>query len=512
MTLATELAGTDVPVLVLEGGGIEFTRSLRDLPQVVRRHARDEQRLAGGRNVGLSYYPLRFTRARAVGGSSRAWAYHGLKAHPLDAVDLEEREPIRHSGWPIDMAELAPLYRRAQEVCNLGPFAYDADDWDHEIFGAPLPLDRNHIRTNVFQFGQHSAFDRFLPHVSAAANIDLMTSATVVHISADRSDRVTGVRCRTLSGNHFTVAADTVVLAAGAIETARLLLASNDVHRAGIGNDRDLVGRFFMEHPDLEVGFLLPDEDLDPSDMQLYQMQAVSDDLKIRGMLRCSENLLRSEGLLNSVIRLRPTYRTGMEPAVRSARRLRRSLHNGVPSRALVTDAMRLAAGVEAARAHRATERWGGPYDAFRLEMMTEQVPHPESRVTLGTRRDRLGVPRTMLDWRMQPTDWWSIRRTTELVLDHMADAGVGRVVPTVANEHDGERLAFGNWHHMGTTRMHEDPSEGVVNADGRVHGIENLYLSGASVFPTGGYANPTLTIVALALRLADHLEKLART
>lgn len=506
VTLAQELIGADTDVLLLESGGPEFTKSLHDLPTVLRRHTREEQRLTGGRNIGQPYYPLRFTRARAVGGSSRAWARHGLQAHPLNAIDLEVRPDFEHSGWPLDMAELEPLYRRAQEVCNLGPFFYGGGGWDGSRFGAALPLDRDRVRTEVFQFGLHSSFDRFLPELAAADNVELMTRANVVRLSSDRAGRITGLTCRTLSGTQFTVEADVFVLAAGAIETARLLMVSDDVQPTGIGNRHDLVGRYFMEHPDLEVGFLLPNDDVGPDDLRLYHSQSVDDDLNIRGMLRCGGPLMRREGLLNSVVRLRPTDRTAIAPAVPAARRLRRSVHYGVPTRALASDVARIAGGVPSTLRHNAAAR-SGTHDIYGLEMMAEQVPHPDSRIRLGTRTDRLGVPRTLLDWRIQPVDWRSMRRSVELIGEHLADAGVGRVLSTMDADGDTPPV-FGNWHHLGTTRMHDDPAEGVVDADGRVHDTANLYITGGSVFPTGGYANPTLTIVALALRLADHLEK----
>jgi choline dehydrogenase-like flavoprotein len=137
---------------------------------------------------------------------------------------------------------------------------------------------------------------------------------------------------------------------------------------------------------------------------------------------------------------------------------------------------------------------------------MAEQAPNPDSRVRLARRRDRLGVPATVLAWRLGDLDWSSIRRTVELLGDCMRDAGVGEVVSTA--DHRRPPLAvYGNWHHLGTTRMHDDPARGVVDRHCRVHDVSNLYVSGGSVLPTGGYANPTLTVAALALRLADHLQ-----
>jgi choline dehydrogenase-like flavoprotein len=504
VTLARELIGTPAQVLLLESGGLSFTKSLRSLPTVLSRHLRGEQGLAGGRNAGLSYYPLRFTRARALGGSSRAWASHGLQAAPLDAIDFMERDTLPDHGWPFDRATLDPLYERAQRECNLGPFEYEVGPWEARGLGRRLPLDQDCVRSTMFQFGLDSAFNRQAAELAAAANVQLLLHATVTRIALDRHGRVDHIRCTTLGGIQFKVMADIFVLAAGAIETARLLLVSDDVQPAGVGNEHDLVGRYFMEHPDVEAGVLIPRPDLDLEEFRLYLSQQVDPKLNAHAMLRLSDDLLRKEGLLNSVTRLRPTYRSALDPAIRSARTLRRSLHHGVPTTGLTAHGVRALRGTRTILRHRAAKRSLAP-NAFGLEIMAEQLPSRESRVRLGRRRDRLGMASTVLDWRLGERDWSSIRRTVEVLGECLREAGIGEVVPTIA-ESSPPPPVYGNWHHLGTTRMHVDPACGVVDDNCLVHGIANLYISGGSVFPTGGYANPTLTIAALAIRLADHL------
>jgi choline dehydrogenase-like flavoprotein len=127
--------------------------------------------------------------------------------------------------------------------------------------------------------------------------------------------------------------------------------------------------------------------------------------------------------------------------------------------------------------------------------------------VTLGTRRDRFGLPVARVDWRPAPSDRASIRASQKAVDTALRAAGLGHVEFMLGDEHP-PMLLEGNFHHLGTTRMHTDPARGVVDADCRVHGVRNLYVAGSSVFPTYGCSNPTLTVVALALRLADHLKK----
>ena len=141
----------------------------------------------------------------------------------------------------------------------------------------------------------------------------------------------------------------------------------------------------------------------------------------------------------------------------------------------------------------------------YRLANMTEQVPNPDCRITLGTDRDPFGIPRIRLNWRVTSQDIASAIRVQEIVRGELARAGLGRLFidlkagKTPANLHGG-------YHHMGTTRMHDDPKKGVVDANSRVHGVSNLFIAGPSVFPTGGHANPILTLVALTLRLSDYI------
>lgn len=503
ITIAREFIGRSASVVLVEGGGLEFTKSLRELPTVLRRHTLDEQALTGGRNAGQPYYPLRFTRVRAFGGSSRAWhEQRGVHARPLDAIDFSARDGLPEHGWPICKEELEPYYERAQQVCALGPFAYDAETWEAQGYGAPLPLDRRLVRSVMFQFGRRSKFNRYEDELARAENVNLVLHATAVRL-ADKGGRVVRIDCATMSGKRFCVQARTFVVAAGAIETARLLLASTDSRPAGIGNSRDLLGRCFMEHPDAAVGYLIPDPQLDRNAFRLYQHQSAGKDVTVEAMFRLSESVLRSERLLNAVLRLRPTYRSGMTAAVQSAQVVRRSVHHGVATPGLARHALQSILGAPQIVRHYANWRSGRPSDVFGIDVMAEQAPTMSSRVRLARRRDRLGVPMTVLDWRLTSLDWDSIRRTMEIFGNAVRVAGVGTVISSLGKT---PPAVFGNWHHLGTTRMHRDSAHGVVDENCRVHEMDNLYIAGGSVFPTGGYANPSLTIVALSLRLADHL------
>jgi choline dehydrogenase-like flavoprotein len=259
-----------------------------------------------------------------------------------------------------------------------------------------------------------------------------------------------------------------------------------------------------MEHPDVAVGYLIPDSKLDRSVFRLYQHQSAGSNLTVEAMFRLSDSALRAERLLNAVLRLRHTYRTGMTAAVQSAQVVRRSVHYGVATPRLAKHALRTVMGAPQILRHFATWRSGCPPEIFGIDVMAEQTPTKSSRVKLDRRRDRLGVPMTLLDWQLSKADLESIGRTVDIFGDAVRKAGVGTVISTLGEKQPP--AVFGNWHHLGTTRMHRDPSHGVVDENCRVHGMTNLYIAGGSIFPTGGYANPSLTIVALSLRLADHI------
>lgn len=148
--------------------------------------------------------------------------------------------------------------------------------------------------------------------------------------------------------------------------------------------------------------------------------------------------------------------------------------------------------------------------DAFRVELKLDHAPKPDSRITLSSQRDALGMPQPVLDWRLTLEEKRSVRRTTQLMGEVLGSLDIGRlqIDEWLRTDDNTWPEDIRSYHHMGGTRMSRHPQAGVVNSDCRVHGMTNLYIASSSVFPTSGFSNPTLTIVALTLRLADHLKK----
>jgi choline dehydrogenase-like flavoprotein len=459
IALARELAGGRARVCLLESGGFE-----PDPPT---------QALAGGRVFGRAYPRLDETRARQFGGSTNCW--QGVSA-PLSALDFQVRDWVPDSGWPLEAESLGSHYESAQRLCRLGPFAYDAGSWS-QAGRAPLALEGNDLVSRVVQVAPTRFGELYREELVRATNVQLHLFANVVELEADAEARsVRRARVACLDGNRFAVQARLFVLAAGGIENARLLLVSNRVAQRGLGNHHDQLGRYFMEHPHVIGAVLLPSTM--PTSLDFYRPRQAGPAL-VLGTLEAAEGALHRERLLGFQTVLGepvdlPVFEEELSQVVREM------------------DAVSTTA----------------PRAVF-LMSLCEQAPNPESRVRLTHERDALGVPRVQLEWRLGALDKRSIRRAQRLLGRALGRSGLGRLQLLLSeDDHAWPTEMSGGRHHMGTTRMHEDPRRGVVDADLRVHGVSNLYVAGSSVFPTSGASPPTLTLLALTLRLAGHLKE----
>jgi choline dehydrogenase-like flavoprotein len=506
--MARELIGNDFRVCLVESGGFEPDKAT--------------QSLYWGENIGHPYYELDTARARFFGGTSHYWHIPlgddclGVRLRPLDEIDFEEREWIPHSGWPFDKTHLNPFYERAQSICQLGPFTYDVEDWEDPVKTPRLPLNGGRVQTTIFQFGTRDYFFReYRDQITRAENIVTYLHANAVNIETNETARqVTRLRMAYLGGNEFWVTAKLFILAMGGIEIPRLLLLSNTVQKEGLGNQYDLVGRFFMEHPHLWSGIYIPSDPSIFTSTGLYKVHTVNN-VPVMGKLTLNEEVLCRERLLNYCvsihpkIRPNPRYHKTASKGVNSLRKLRSTVRNGNVPRdwgKLLGHVINDSGGV-ALNAYRKVMRRFHKIPVFLLNHMAEQAPNPSSRVTLGQERDALGQNRVQLDWHLSPIDIKSMIRAQGIIDEELRHAGLGRLRIELEDETPPGDL-HGGWHHMGTTRMHVDPQKGVVDENCKVHGISNLFIAGSSVFPTGGYANPVLTIVALAIRLADHIKQ----
>ncbi|MGZ3753199.1 MAG: GMC oxidoreductase, partial [Mucilaginibacter sp.] len=476
---ALEWIGTTYNVVLLEGGGFEYESQMQDLYK--------------GKTTGQRYYPLESARLHYFGGTTGHWA--GF-CSPLDPIDFKKRDWVPHSGWPIQREDLDPFYARAHKNLDLGPYEYNDSYWtEKDPTLDSLPFDKGVVFNKMWQFSPPTRFGtKYKDAIVNAANIHLYTYANVIDISANEHvSNIKGVVIKNFAGKTHTVRAKYFVVACCAIQNARLLLASNKLAPRGLGNDHDLVGRYFMEHLEIKSA------ELWIAEPELLKLYAINFGItKARAELAISEEKQRELKILNGTASFTPLDIARTQPAF--------------------IDMWTADTGQRKKNMAKfdALEKKRGPkdgYKSFQLFTRIEQAPNPNSRITLDTDIDALGVPRSILHWELTALEKRSIRTIYELIGQQLGVISKGRIrlMEYLQSETDNTWPEFtgGGWHHMGTTRMSNDSKQGVVDANCKVHGISNLFMAGSSCYVTAGAPNPTLTLVALTLRLSDHLKKI---
>ena len=471
---AAELAGLETVLLESGGAGSD----------------EDTQALNAGATTGDPYQELSLCRFRSVGGTAAIWntwfeGRHCAKYVPLDAIDFEPRAWIPWSGWPFPRSELDRYYLRAAQLCNGSPMDFAVAPWN--TAGYPyVEFGPGSLQSCIYHYGRADRFTRTLPaELVASARVTLVRGATVTELvreGTEHRQRVTRARWSSLQGARGEVSASRFVLAAGGIENARMLLL-------WLG-ERTWLGRGFMEHP-VDSSLLIHADHAALRELNgFYTHRSTREGFPVRGRVGFSLELQHSEKLGNASIHFRPDE----EPELLKASALLPAARRLVPFRGLRRLIGNTIRAVARARKPAGDVR-------YRIFIDLEQFPDPENRVALADERDRFGLRRATLHWRFREADQRNQLRVREVAMRELAKAGAGRIVIDPSQHIDPK-----HHHHAGTTRIHPDPELGVVDEQLRIHGVENLYVVGSSVFPTAGFANPTLTIVALSLRLADHL------
>lgn len=469
ISLALALADAPISIAMFESGGMDFDPAT--------------QQLYIGSQEGVSYLPLEGSRLRYLGGSTNHW---GGWCRPLDDIDFEKREWLAHSGWPFGRSELEPYFLRAQALVEAGPFIYDQPEKWAQAFGkGPLKLAVGGVYTSWFQFSKtrnsilptHFG-ERYADDLKNVRRLGVYTHAnvTALKLASDQS-HLDGLDVGTLSGHRFRVKPKYTVLATGAMENARLLLASNDIAKSGIGNSYDMVGRFFADHP-------IP---RDAATMVVFNGDLAgfyadfqnANGAVARATFAPSRRFQLSRGVLGSL--------TTVDNPVDL---------DDIGQAAVAATASAL--GIDASGAK-----------AYSLGCGMELAPDPERRLVLTHERDALGMQRLRLQMRISDQDFAHYRETMAELGRQLLAAGTGMI--RLDRKLRSEWLEVIDWgnHHMGTTRMSDDPRRGVVDSNLAVHGVPNLFIAGSSTFPTYGASNPTLNLVALTLRLADRLKGL---
>ena len=449
IVLALELAARGRRVLLLEGGGMEAAGAGDDAYH--------------GEVMGRPY-PLAGSRLRWLGGTSNHW---GGWVRPLDAFDFVDKPHFPLPAWPFGPETLAPWYGPAAHWCEVGTTEYDPIRAGLEGHSALLPLsEADGFVNRLFRFSPPTRFgERYRSALAATENLDCRVHLNLVQL-LEGDGRIRQAVARTLDGGECRISAQSYVLALGGVENARMLL-----NQAGMpGQHADLVGRCFMDHYGYRPGLLLASADLQYAQFQ-HQGQS------LMPVLAPSPELILSERLHNACMVLGASAPDAQLPA----EYLGQSPFMAWDAK----DAKSL--------------RW--------IQMINEPLPHPDSRITLGTDEDALGLRRLRLHWHLDAGDFERVFALAEKWGRVVGSTHLGRFRWTRRTVTPPTQAPGVGMHHMGTTRMSARPEFGVVDPDCRIWDQENLFVAGSSVFPTAGFSNPTLTIVALACRLAAHLD-----
>lgn len=474
IAMALEFDGTAAEVAVMESGGLEYDPVTQTLYE--------------GENVGRPTYPLTANRLRFFGGTTNHWAGH---CRPFDAFDFAEREWIPHSGWPITIDELEPYLARSQPIMELGEYDYDSlNEYARQLGLRTLPLDGKRLISVMKHQSPPTRFGTaYRDELKRSRNVSVYLHSNVLELfTNETASHVDSADIACIDGPRYRVKAKHFVLATGGMENPRLMLLSNSSAPDGLGNDRGMVGRFYTDHllirPAMDISLSRTD-----LDFRLYtDLHEVNGGLMF-GIMTPPAELTRQEKLTRfrfHLYNLGPGYQTPVGGVFSDL--------DGAPEVAPIS-------------------RDSGAH--IQVHMAMEPMPNPDAFVRLSTdedERDLFGQPRLEVKWLVTEQELANAHRAIEIGALEFGRMGIGRAYAPILEKPDEWPDAFTSGkHHCGTTRMADNPRKGVVDRNCKVFNVDNLYVTGSSVFPNIGHTNPTLNLVALSLRLADHLkEKLA--
>ena len=492
IAVAEQLSRSGRAVLLLESGddnvGTDRTASLDDLN--------------AGESTALPYR-LAEGRTRMLGGTTELWHGQCMRLHDLDLAD---RPWIGADAWPLTPGDLAPWYDRAETWLGVSGRGYGRERWDEHPSLPPLAWDAERLLHDFTEYMTDPMVGRTRrPALEASSLVRVVLHATVTRVVLG-PDGVTGVEVAGPDGGRRVVEVDDVVLAAGGLENPRLLQLS-DPDGVGLGTGRWHTGRYLQDHPIIRTAEVLPRDHRILQDRYIVLHEGRR---RLFPKVRLAPGVQREQGLLDATAIFVHDHESASLDAARrlvlAARSRRRPEHVGrdllaaarAPVPVVRDTSRRYARGL--ASGTRPSHVW--------LQLWIEQAPDAERRILLGPSLDRFGQRRAEVRWSATDQELETSRRMTRWIGEDLERLGVAsiRELPAMTDDDAWRASVVDAFHPAGTTRMSADPTAGVVDPDLQVHGVRGLHVLGGSAFPTSGYANPTLTIVALALRLGQHL------
>ncbi len=484
-SIASKLSKLDKDFIIVEAGNINGESSI-----IQKSHV--------GRNFGF-----RRTTSIQLGGTSNLW--HGVLS-PLDEIDFTKRNWIPYSGWPITLSDLKPYYQEASTIFGLDHFEYFFEETLSSHLKNKLTeieFNRNYLKNKLFQqplpcinfknivktITQHS--EKQHCYYNAAA-LELITNKS--------GNQVKKLLIGTKNKKHFYIEADLFIIAAGALETPRLLLNSNKTVSAGLGNKGDNVGRFLADHP---MGNLCQVEFLKPQKAHIYSDYKYTSSTKIKSGLELSKKSQSQLKIPNHNFFLRPSFIKGID---NESEKVKLSLLSFKDGQCTFSDLLRVITNPNTIRQILAYKLSLDVEFAYAdLFFMTEQLPNPNSRVSLSSTKDRFGYPIAEINWQLLPEDIAGMKKYFNLLLTKLFPKDYYRFTHTL-NDFDWDTILTSAIHHSGTTRMAENETNGVVDKNQKVFGVDNLYITDGSIFTTAGNVNTGLTTSAFSCRLIHFL------
>ncbi len=499
LVFANEWFDSDKKVVVLESGG-------RTLEAPI-------QRLYTAVSVGVSYVGALLGRFRVFGGSSTKW---GAQLLPFNREDFRDRPWILGSEWPISYDELRPYYDRSIPIMGADDLPYEAAALRRHLPEIPAWESGGtfNIRYSKFApFNRRNLAKTLERPLTQSRHVHVVLHASLTRILFDSSTTtVTGVEVRTSSGQVRQVRCRQLVICAGTLETTRILLSgAPDVFPDGVGNASDLVGRYFQDHVSFRAGEVVPLQN------QRFEQLITSHFYKRTRhypRFELSYETQKRESLLNVFGHVGVEYPSGS--LLIKLREWLRAFQNRQRMAISFRDVGRVV--TDGVYVFRLMMRvfFGGVFpfmsgSKFVLQVDTEQCPNPESRVSLSDVVDDYGVRQLCIDWRLTEEERRGVMWFCEQLKQEFESTGLAQVHLDATRHASPDRWLHNVsdiYHPAGTTRMHPDPARGVVDANLKIHGLTNMFVASCSVFPASAGANPTFTLMALCIRLADHLKK----
>lgn len=518
LALASEFSGKNYKVTILDSGSMT--------------EARDELgALSDGARIGDVE---EITQIHRVGGNAHAWNVRtpggprNVRFGTYKISDMPVRAPLGIEQWPISDAELWRYHQRAADFWKLPP--------EPQTSGKADILDAGpDAETSFYQFADsRTLLDGVRSRVAADENIQLLTFAQALKLEfTDDSRSASALNASSMPGHAFRIRARHYVLATGCINTTRLLLSSPTPAGYAPGNRHDLLGRYFMDHPLVDGGVFRPNAPYSVGSFRAYDIHSREGGVAM-AHFHISKEALERENLPDMSVILIPRAEKRRQAQESDARQ--RAAHAAALAirasferreRPKLSDFMTAARGFDevASKAMRRIlapepnlgsggwSKLGDPqrrFQVFELLHIVEQAPHADNRIYLSNEANALGQRRCGISWRWHDEDQRALMRSQQLFAKSVRDAGLGAI--EIPSENGKPKMVTASTgHHMGATRMHADPERGVVDLDCRVHGTDNLYVASSSVFPSGGYLNPTFTTTALSIRIADCVQKRLR-